>query len=104
MRNLSVVLALSVAVATASFAPAFANAKRAESCAVTAGIVAKAVEARLAGQSADQAKTALRADGSGITGVYKATIAPLVDMVYGFEKSTLGDAAVEQYETQCLAF
>ncbi|MEL7255353.1 MAG: hypothetical protein AAGL23_14340 [Pseudomonadota bacterium] len=85
-------------------APALANEKRKESCAITAGIVSQAVFARMAGQTPDEAKAALRADGSGITGIYKATIPPLVDMVYGFEKSTLGQGVVDEYEAQCLSF
>ncbi|MEO0772821.1 MAG: hypothetical protein AAFZ04_06530 [Pseudomonadota bacterium] len=85
-------------------APALANEKRKESCAITADIVSQAVFARMAGQTPDQAKAALRADGSGITGIYKATIPPLVDMVYGFEESTLGQGVVDEYEAQCLSF
>lgn len=84
--------------------PALANEKRKESCDITADIVSQAVFARMAGQTPAQAKAALRADGSGITGIYKATIPPLVDMVYGFEESTLGQGVVDQYKEQCLGF
>ena len=85
-------------------APALANTKRQESCDITAGIVSQAVDARIAGKTPDQTKAALREDGSGITGIYKATISTLVDMVYGFEESTLGDGVVDEYKTQCLNF
>ena len=93
------VLGLSVVIAT----PVYAS-KRAESCAITAGIVSQAVDARIAGRTAAEAKSDLASDGSGITGIYKATIPPLVDMVYGFEESTLGEGVVDDYETQCLNF
>ncbi|MEM7731983.1 MAG: hypothetical protein AAF280_04280 [Pseudomonadota bacterium] len=93
-------MALSISLAL----PAFSNAKRKESCTITADIVSQAVFARMAGQTPDQAKAALRADGSGITGIYKATIPTLVDMVYGFEESTLGQGVIDEYEKQCLSF
>ncbi|MEM6587084.1 MAG: hypothetical protein AAF641_01450 [Pseudomonadota bacterium] len=104
MRNflLKSICVLTLSISLAS--PSFANAKRKESCAITAEIVSQAVFARMAGQTPDQAKAALRADGSGITGIYKATIPTLVDMVYGFEQSTLGQGVVDEYETQCLSF
>ncbi|MEM7599027.1 MAG: hypothetical protein AAF382_15140 [Pseudomonadota bacterium] len=85
-------------------APASASKQRQESCAITADIVSQAVEARLGGKSPDQTKTDLASDGSGITGIYKATIPALVDMVFGFEESTLGQGVVQDYETQCLNF
>lgn len=93
-----------VAICASLAAPALANEKRKESCAITANIVSQAVFARMAGQTSDQAKATLRADGSGITGIYKATIPTLVDMVYGFEEDTLGQGVVDEYEAQCLRF
>lgn len=84
--------------------PTLASKQREESCAKTADIVAQAVDARLNGRSSDQAKSDLSGEGSGITGIYKATIPTLVDMVYGFEESTLGPGVVDDYETQCLKF
>ncbi len=93
------VIILSVAIA----APVAAS-KREESCDITAGIVSQAVEARIAGKTPEQTKSQLSGEGSGITGIYKATIPPLVDMVFGFEGSTLGPEVVDQYEAQCLNF
>lgn len=100
MLKKAVCVALIVVIAT----PVLASTKRQESCAITAGIVSQAVEARLNGKTPDETKTQLASDGSGITGIYKATIPPLVDMVFGFEESTLGAGVVEDYETQCLNF
>ena len=85
-------------------APSVAATKREQSCTITAGIVSLAVTARMAGQTAKQTKESLRSDGSGVTGIYKATIPTLVDMVYGFEESTLGDGVVDDYKAQCLNF
>ena len=62
------------------------------------------MEARLDGKTPEQTKTQLASDGSGITGIYKATIPALVDMVFAFEETTLGEGVVEDYETQCLNF
>lgn len=93
-----------MALATLIALPVFASSQREESCGVTAEIVAQAVSARLDGQTPDQTKALLARDGSGITGIYKATIPPLVDMVFGFEESTLGETVVEDYKSQCLNF
>lgn len=100
MLKKAVFVALMIGVA----APVLASTKRQESCAITADIVLQAVEARLDGKTPEQTKTQLASDGSGITGIYKATIPALVDMVFGFEETTLGEGVVEDYETQCLNF
>lgn len=100
MLKRSLIISVSLWVA----GPAFASDQREESCDATADIVSKAVEARLDGRSQAEAKTELAQDGSGITGVYKATIPALVDMVYGFDQSTLGDTVVDDYKAQCLKF
>ena len=98
MLKRSFFFALSLSIA----APALASEQRKETCEITADIVSQAVAARLDGRTQAQAKTDLSQDGSGITGIYKATIPSLVDMVYGFEQSTLGDGVVEDYRAQCL--
>lgn len=100
MLKHSCAIFLSLLIAT----PVLASKQRQESCAITAGIVSEAVAARMAGQTSQQTKTKLSSDGSGITGVYKLTIPALVDMVYGFEETTLGDTVVDDYHTQCLNF
>jgi hypothetical protein len=84
--------------------PAHANATREESCKITTDIVSQAVDARLAGQSAETVKTSLAKEGSGITGIYVATIDPLVDMVFGLDASGLNEKTVQDYRTQCLNF
>ena len=93
-----------IAMALWLAAPALASEQRKATCEITAGIVSQAVAARLDGRSQAQAKADLAQDGSGITGIYKATIPSLVDMVYGFEQSTLGDGVVDDYMAQCLKF
>lgn len=100
MFRQSFVIACAALIAT----PTLASSQREESCDITAGIVSQAVTARLAGQTPDQTKALLASDGSGISGIYKATIPPLVDMVFGFEESTLGETVVEDYKSQCLNF
>lgn len=84
--------------------PASAQTEREKSCEITAQIVSIAVQDRLAGRSADAIKAALSREGSGVTGVYVATIDPLVDMVFALNQAGLNDQAVKTYRQQCLNF
>lgn len=84
--------------------PLSAATQREKSCEITTQIVTIAVKDRLEGRSPDAIKAALAKEGSGITGVYLATIEPLVDMVFALDRNGLSEQAAEDYRTQCLGF
>ena len=84
--------------------PAMASEKRKKSCAATRDIVATAVEGRKGGLKPGTIKARLLTGDAAVGETYQPTVEPLVDWVFGLDKSMLTDATVAQYETQCLNY
>lgn len=83
--------------------PAAAQGLDAESCRATRAIVSATIKGRKAGATPQAISARLESDEGGIAARYRATVPPLVDLVYKLNPALLTEATADQFETICLS-
>lgn len=85
-------------------APAAAQGLSAENCRATRAILSAAIAGRKAGETRQAIAARLSSGGSGIGARYRATVPPLVELVFKLDPGLLTEATAADYEAQCLAY